>query len=1079
MAKGSGGVPSRFSSDFQGADGMLLPYWLRNMFPHVRLQQPARFRARRGFGHDSVLVCHLLHLEARTLLSATSNLLIGGGEYEPAPLESIKTDFDHQQLAAELYAELTTTGTADLLYGMHYELLDDVSTQVTYSSPLINLDAFQTHTSFAGMHGSGYSVVVLDTGIQLNHPHFGPDADGNGVADRIVYQYDFFHGDNNASDFDGHGTHVTGTIASSNTTYAGLAPEVDIILLKVFSDNLDSQPYTSSAVLEQALQWVVANAVEYNIAAVNMSLGGGNHQTAQIAHALRDEFAALAQLNVITVAASGNSFFEFDSNPGVAWPSADPDVISVGSVWTTNFGGPINWGSGATDTTTAADRVVSHSQRHESLTDTLAPGAFIRAAYLNSGVAWLAGTSMATPHVTGAAVLAQQVAMTYLGRRLDVNEFRDLLQTTGVVVNDGDDESDNVNNTGLNFPRLDILALAEAIIGTQTTPTTPTTILAENFDGVTAPTLPTGWTTSDAAGSVTWNTSTTSSFSGINSAFVENKSYVSDVRLTSPAFILGNADNQLSFRNNYHLENTYDGGILEISINGGAFQDILAAGGTFVTGGYTQAIATGWNNPLSGQLAWTGNSNGYTQTRVNLPDAANGQTVQFRWRLGTDVTVSWTGWHIDNVEVTGTVLSSNGLPTAVTLQNAVTEVQDIIRLTTSRKVADIVIVDDDDGDNILSLSGADADLFEIVGSELFIKAGSILNATTNPVLDVTVNVDDPTLGGSPDLTVSHSIAVLPSPLDPEPNNTPAEAIDLGVGSLETMRFGQLHRNTDRIDFYRFTIPDGSVGNLAVTLSELTANAVLRIYQLNGDALGQRVGNSANPDLEDEMLSLSNLAAGDYIIEVAMNKTEAANTTTFYQLEVDIVARVVPVDREPDNLVPEATDLGVASQGNPIDTTLASFLHRNTDRVDLFRFTVAADHSATAQIDLTGLTAETALRLYRINGNELGARVGSSMNPDLEDESISLTGLAAGEYAIEVVMHKTVAGGTQSTYQLSVNVMANGIPSLRVNGTFEQTRPEEPRISRLAVHRLIQAWLRRHIGEVISCPSLPDKTHTIR
>ncbi|MCA8983005.1 MAG: cadherin domain-containing protein [Planctomycetaceae bacterium] len=379
----------------------------------------------------------------------------------------------------------------------------------------------------------------------------------------------------------------------------------------------------------------------------------------------------------------------------------------------------------------------------------------------------------------------------------------------------------------------------------------------------------------------------------------------------------------------------------------------------------------------------------------------------------------------------------NELPTAVVLQNAVTEVQDIIRLTTSRKVADIVVTDDALGTNDLSVSGADASLFEIVGTELFIKAGSVLNATTNPVLDVTVNVNDPTLGGSPDLTVSHSITVLPSPLDVEPNNTPAEAIDLGVASLETMRFGQLHRNTDRIDFYRFTIPDGSAGDLVAKLSELTANAVLRIYQLNGNALGTMVGNSAKPGIQDEMLTLNDLAAGDYIIEVAMNKTEGANTTTFYQLEVDIVARIVPIDREPDNLVPEATDLGIASQGNPIDTTLASFLHRNADRVDLFRFTVAADHTATAQIDLTDLTAETALRLYRINGNTLGEQIGSSMNAGLADELINISGLAAGDYAIEVVMHKTVAGGTQSTYQIAVNVVANNFNDPEPNNTVDE------------------------------------------
>ena len=76
------------------------------------------------------------------------------------------------------------------------------------SSSLINLDDFRAAPNFAGIDGSGFSVVVIDTGIDLNHPFFGPDSDGNGVADRIVYDYDFADGDAVAGDLNGHGSNV-------------------------------------------------------------------------------------------------------------------------------------------------------------------------------------------------------------------------------------------------------------------------------------------------------------------------------------------------------------------------------------------------------------------------------------------------------------------------------------------------------------------------------------------------------------------------------------------------------------------------------------------------------------------------------------------------------------------------------------------------------------------------------------------------------------------------------------------------------------------------------------------------------
>jgi hypothetical protein len=88
-------------------------------------------------------------------------------------------------------------------------------------------------------------------------------------------------------------------------------------------------------------------------------------------------------------------------------------------------------------------------------------------------------------------------------------------------------------------------------------------------------------------------------------------------------------------------------------VNGGAFQDILAAGGSFVQGGYSAgAISTMYNSPISGRAAWHGNSLGYVTTVVNLPAAVAGKTVQLRWRLATDQQNAVEGWRVDTMAIT-------------------------------------------------------------------------------------------------------------------------------------------------------------------------------------------------------------------------------------------------------------------------------------------------------------------------------------------------------------------------------------------------------------------------------------------
>jgi len=158
-----------------------------------------------------------------------------------------------------------------------------------------------------------------------------------GVADRIVYQYDVADQDADASDTSGHGSHVASIIAAQDGSSTGLVPGVDLIVLKVFGD--DGNGYFSF--VEQALTWTINHADEYNIVAVNMSFGDeANWAQAEGHYGISDELITLAGMNIICVGAAGNGFARFDSDPGLAYPAADPNVISVGAVWDGDHGGP-------------------------------------------------------------------------------------------------------------------------------------------------------------------------------------------------------------------------------------------------------------------------------------------------------------------------------------------------------------------------------------------------------------------------------------------------------------------------------------------------------------------------------------------------------------------------------------------------------------------------------------------------------------------------------------------------------------------------------------------------------------------
>jgi uncharacterized repeat protein (TIGR01451 family) len=187
----------------------------------------------------------------------------------------------------------------------------------------------------------------------------------------------------------------------------------------------------------------------------------------------------------------------------------------------------------------------------------------------------------------------------------------------------------------------------------------PVGVYTQKFDSVTAPVLPPGWTSSSSGGVSNWVTSAALRDSLPNSAFAFESTNAGLCELVSPEIPISTASAQLVFRNNYNTEvdpslanQAFDGGVLEMKIGSGSFMDILTAGGSFASGGYTRTIQTA-ENPLDRRLCWGGASGGFLTTTVNLPAAAAGQPVQFKWTFGTDIANGYggTGWYIDSVIV--------------------------------------------------------------------------------------------------------------------------------------------------------------------------------------------------------------------------------------------------------------------------------------------------------------------------------------------------------------------------------------------------------------------------------------------
>ncbi|MFD5460030.1 S8 family peptidase [Streptomyces olivaceus] len=207
--------------------------------------------------------------------------------------------------------------------------------------------------------GEGVTAYVIDTGVRVTHQE---------ISDRASYGYDAVDGDTTASDGNGHGTHVATTIAG--TTY-GVAKKAEVVAVRV----LDNNGSGTTAGVIAGIDWVTANHSGPSVA--NLSLGGGASTT--LDNAVRASIAS----GVTYAVAAGNSA----ANASSYSPARVTEALTVGA-------------------TTNTDARASYSN-YGAVLDLFAPGSSITAGWNTGDTATntISGTSMATPHVAGAAAV--------------------------------------------------------------------------------------------------------------------------------------------------------------------------------------------------------------------------------------------------------------------------------------------------------------------------------------------------------------------------------------------------------------------------------------------------------------------------------------------------------------------------------------------------------------------------------------------------------------------------------------------------------------------------------------------------
>ena len=245
------------------------------------------------------------------------------------------------------------------------------------------------------------NIVILDTGIQRDHPDLNVDPTGVRPYFKTVKGKSVLAFDNAFDDDNGHGTHVAGT-AAANGAIVGVAPGALLTAVKVLAAN-GSGPYS---IIIAGVDWVAGQPARFDVA--NMSLGGGFSQ------AVNDAIKNATSKGIVFAVAAGNA----GSDVSQFSPASEPTAITVSAM--ADFDG-LSGGLDTTHTYTSCknsdgtggtvhhDEEVPCFSNYGAGVDICAPGVLIYSTWptslISGGYNIISGTSMATPHVTGAAAL--------------------------------------------------------------------------------------------------------------------------------------------------------------------------------------------------------------------------------------------------------------------------------------------------------------------------------------------------------------------------------------------------------------------------------------------------------------------------------------------------------------------------------------------------------------------------------------------------------------------------------------------------------------------------------------------------
>ena len=340
-------------------------------------------------------------------------------------------------------AEVTLNGLHQLSAAPEVKLIGlDVGGQgaLNEARPQVNISAVRQQYGYTG---KGVEVAILDTGIDTDH---------GDLQDRVVSEKCFADrcpgGPDIAEDDNGHGTHVSGIIASRGL-YApeGGSPDVRIHAVKVLDSN---NSFSEASIIIAALDYVINELPQVNI--VNMSLGtnwlssSDCDETYAFTRSFSSAITTLRERGTLSFVSSMNNA----AQDSIGAPACIRNAIAVGAVYDTNPS-PY-YGTACVEVDPEVDKLTCFSNSSASI-DLVAPGSPISSTRRNGGSTIYSGTSMSTPLVASCAALLLEHDQSLTPLQIEL-----ALETSEILVND---------KLGRSFPRLDCAAAISSTISNQ------------------------------------------------------------------------------------------------------------------------------------------------------------------------------------------------------------------------------------------------------------------------------------------------------------------------------------------------------------------------------------------------------------------------------------------------------------------------------------------------------------------------------------------------------------------------------------------------------------------------------------